>query len=67
MCRNDTCSNNGTCIEGEGNDFSCNCRVGFEGKHCELKIDRCKSNPCSNHGQCISSIGDFKCNCPCGM
>ena len=32
-CTNQTCQNNGTCIDAV-NDYACNCIAGFTGKDC---------------------------------
>lgn len=32
--------------------YRCDCNPGWEGRHCELRVDYCKSNPCVNAVRC---------------
>ncbi|CAF4129567.1 unnamed protein product, partial [Adineta steineri] len=56
ICKDDTCWNNGTCIEvnsttvnNNGTNFYCNCSKSFTGVHCELKVNLCVNIKCQNH------------------
>lgn len=46
--------------------YSCECRQGYTGRHCENDIDECSSNPCANGGVCIDLVNGFRCECPRG-
>lgn len=35
VCENNPCENGGTCMPGIG-EYTCQCQVGFLGKHCEV-------------------------------
>ncbi|KAI0235586.1 Zonadhesin [Lamellibrachia satsuma] len=39
-CMSAPCQNDGWCIQG-GDDYVCQCRVGYEGRHCENKVAIC--------------------------
>ncbi|GAB5538994.1 MAG: hypothetical protein Salg2KO_10970 [Salibacteraceae bacterium] len=58
-CRDVTCLNGGTCVEG-----ICECPIGFSGATCELE-DKCLSEDvdCQNGGTC----DDGDCDCPNGF
>ncbi|XP_023335490.1 protein eyes shut isoform X2 [Eurytemora carolleeae] len=58
------CSNGGECIDGLGEQFTCNCTHGWTGDTCQDNVDECQDNPCLNGGHCIDKIGDFQCSCP---
>ena len=42
----------GKCKVLSNSTFNCTCAPGWEGIHCENKIDLCKSNPCQNKALC---------------
>lgn len=55
-------------MNGHSNDsYSCQCRPGFTGDHCEINIDDCGSSPCLNSGTCIDEIDTFRCRCMPGF
>ena len=58
----------GPCVNGQCKDdyydFSCTCKLGYEGKNCEIMTDNCASGPCQNGGRCTNVPGNFTCNCP---
>ncbi|CAH2315846.1 crumbs homolog 2 isoform X1 [Pelobates cultripes] len=64
VCSKKPCLNNGECRD-LFNAFSCTCRVGWEGQHCEVDINECKLNNCT-HGWCENLVGDYKCICDAG-
>ncbi|KAI3384136.1 hypothetical protein SNEBB_004851, partial [Seison nebaliae] len=41
----------------------CECRIGYTGQFCEVKIDYCKKNPCKNGGVCTSYSSGYSCLC----
>jgi len=41
----------GTCHE---QNFTCSCRLGWQGAHCQHKIDYCQGVSCHDHGFCRS-------------
>ncbi|CAF1158716.1 unnamed protein product [Adineta steineri] len=70
ICKDNTCWNNGTCIEvnsttvdNNGTTFCCNCSESFTGVHCELKIDLCVNITCQNHGICRTVNMSWTCIC----
>ena len=40
--------------------------AGYNGRHCEQRVDPCSSSPCYFGAQCSSNGGTFTCNCPAG-
>lgn len=63
-CAISPCLNQGECIRGVGQRFTCKCTNGFYGAKCERKIDACYGEPCLNNGTCkIIEEGRFKCQC----
>ncbi|KAG7497745.1 zonadhesin-like [Solea senegalensis] len=66
-CLNNPCLNEGTCLEGSNNTYSCRCAEGYEGTHCET-VDPCLSNPCQNGGTCVKgSNSTYSCRCAEGF
>ncbi|CAF0794318.1 unnamed protein product [Adineta steineri] len=70
ICKDDTCWNNGTCIEvnsttvdNNGTTFYCNCSKSFTGVHCELKVNLCANIKCQNHGICQTVNMSWSCIC----
>ncbi|KAK4472435.1 hypothetical protein MN116_003689 [Schistosoma mekongi] len=69
------CHNEGICIlqdltngENQLNDFTelnytCICRPGYSGKHCEINIFDCFNQPCGSYGICKDEINDYHCEC----
>ncbi|XP_067050674.1 protocadherin Fat 4-like isoform X4 [Acropora muricata] len=56
------CENNGTCqdaIDG----YSCQCMMGYTGRHCETNIDECQEVECLNGGSCQDGVASFTCVC----
>lgn len=47
--------------------FSCECRPGFEGEHCEIEVDECASQPCRNGAVCRDYVNSFVCECQPGF
>lgn len=50
-------------------DFLCQCRTGFTGDDCAVRINPCIHNPCQHNGVCepignSNSSLDFVCKCP---
>ncbi|XP_068719980.1 uncharacterized protein [Montipora capricornis] len=64
-CVIDTCVNGGSCVDGV-NSYTCNCKEGFTGDHCEIDIDDCLSNACANGGSCVDGVNNYSCICPVG-
>ncbi|XP_077375181.1 lactadherin-like isoform X1 [Festucalex cinctus] len=46
------------------NEYTCNCRPGFEGAHCQTNVNDCANRPCKNGGICRDLDGDYSCQCP---
>ena len=41
----------------------CICALGWEGTHCDRKIDNCTNNPCENNGACRQLLLNYSCEC----
>ena len=62
-CRSDPCRNNAVCVD-HINYYSCSCKVGYTGVHCETDIWECASEPCQNGGTGSEpSVGRYMCDC----
>lgn len=61
------CVSNSTQSSKSKEGYSCQCRAGFTGAHCEMNINDCESNPCLNSGSCIDEINSFRCLCVPGF
>lgn len=57
-----SCFNGGTCVDGV-NSFSCLCRPGYTGTHCQYEADPCLSRPCLHGGICSPTNPGFECTC----
>uniref|UniRef100_A0A3B5LUB3 Slit homolog 1b (Drosophila) n=1 Tax=Xiphophorus couchianus TaxID=32473 RepID=A0A3B5LUB3_9TELE len=68
-CVSSPCQNQGTCQIHQTQQYTCACKSGFTGKHCETPIDACVSNPCTNGGSCLrdEQTGGFSCACAFGF
>lgn len=60
-----SCFNGGTCTD-KINGYSCTCRSGFTGSHCQYEVNECDSQPCLNGGICQDALESFRCSCPKG-
>ncbi|KAH9488307.1 Neurogenic locus notch protein 2 [Bulinus truncatus] len=60
-CDLQPCQNGGTCANSLHN-YSCTCKAGFTGAHCENDINNCASQPC-RHGKCINLPDRYECKC----
>ena len=72
-CLSNPCLNNGLCIQNNTDKFICNCTKDYEGKFCEVKLQRCGNyEQCHNGGECINRNEEddvtekFICLCPIG-
>ena len=55
--------NQGTCKNTQGS-YKCECKVGWEGTHCEKNINECNtSKPCMNGATCNDIDGSYECKC----
>uniref|UniRef100_A0A3B3U8F7 Slit homolog 1 protein n=1 Tax=Poecilia latipinna TaxID=48699 RepID=A0A3B3U8F7_9TELE len=69
-CVSSPCQNQGTCQIHQSQQYTCACKSGFTGKHCETPVDACVSNPCTNGGSCLrdEQTGGFRyCACAFGF
>lgn len=57
-----SCFNGGTCVD-DVNSFSCLCRPGYTGTHCQYETDPCLSRPCLHGGVCNPTHPGFQCTC----
>ncbi|XP_055274642.1 protein jagged-2 isoform X1 [Moschus berezovskii] len=60
------CTNGGTCINAEPDQYRCACPDGYSGRNCERAEHACASNPCANGGSCHEVPSGFECHCPSG-
>ncbi|VFV32426.1 low quality protein: protein [Lynx pardinus] len=60
------CTNGGTCINAEPDQYHCACPDGYSGKNCERAEHACASDPCANGGSCHEVPSGFECHCPSG-
>lgn len=47
--------------------FTCLCRPGYTGAHCQHEADPCLSRPCLHGGICTAAHPGFRCACPEGF
>ncbi|KAJ8392450.1 hypothetical protein AAFF_G00075750 [Aldrovandia affinis] len=60
------CDTSAACRPGQGNQFTCECAIGFtgDGKSC-YDIDECRESPqiCGRNAICINQPGSHRCEC----
>ena len=54
----------GSCVD-RVNGYSCTCREGYLGLHCDIDNRGCRSGPCLNGATCASDKGDNDYTCLC--
>lgn len=47
--------------------YSCECDLGFTGKHCETNVDDCARHLCQNGARCVDGRNSYSCQCPDGF
>ena len=54
---------------GRDEDYTCQCKAGSYGHHCEFQsdFDVCSTNPCDNGATCTSGMSGYTCTCPPGF
>ena len=65
-CDAHPCHNGATCLN-TGQSFTCVCKEGFEGQHCQTSSNNCQHQPCANGGTCINGVNSFHCACTNGF
>jgi len=50
------------CVNNWG-DYTCNCKSGWTGKHCDEDKDECVVNDFCGIGSCANTLGSFQCTC----
>ncbi|XP_077468678.1 protein eyes shut homolog isoform X2 [Stigmatopora argus] len=60
------CTNEATCIDGQGLNLTCSCPAGFTGDSCEVDVNECGSSPCHNGAICQDLINSYVCQCGSG-
>uniref|UniRef100_A0A8C5DGM8 Slit homolog 1 protein-like n=1 Tax=Gouania willdenowi TaxID=441366 RepID=A0A8C5DGM8_GOUWI len=66
-CVSSPCQNQGLCQVHHTEGYTCTCKSGYTGKHCETPVDACVSNPCTNGGTCLSDEQTRGCSCAFGF
>ncbi|XP_011864485.1 PREDICTED: basement membrane-specific heparan sulfate proteoglycan core protein isoform X4 [Vollenhovia emeryi] len=65
-CAENPCNNGGVCQEAATkNGYTCLCRDGFSGKHCDNVGQSCYPGACGE-GKCVDKEVGFDCYCPIG-
>ncbi|XP_053387402.1 microfibril-associated glycoprotein 4-like isoform X2 [Mercenaria mercenaria] len=64
-CIQGVCGSHGTCVDGL-DSYSCSCKSGFRGMHCETNIDDCIPDVCGSHGTCVDGVDSYSCSCITG-
>ncbi|XP_053387401.1 microfibril-associated glycoprotein 4-like isoform X1 [Mercenaria mercenaria] len=65
-CIQGVCGSHGTCVDGL-DSYSCSCKSGFRGMHCETNIDDCIQGVCGSHGTCVDGLDSYSCSCKSGF
>jgi hypothetical protein len=65
-CASAPCQNGSECLDGI-DMYTCECLLGFAGRHCEENLDDCEPNPCKNGGTCEDGVADYTCECGDGF
>ncbi|XP_041457289.1 fibropellin-1-like [Lytechinus variegatus] len=69
VCLSAPCQNGGTC-DAQFGSYSCDCRPGYEGVHCEREMNftACRNNACQGMSACVA-VNDtvYYCICPLGV
>ncbi|XP_036845901.1 protein eyes shut homolog [Oncorhynchus mykiss] len=60
------CLNGGTCLDGQGSNFTCSCPAGFIGDFCEMDVNECCSDPCLHGAICRDLLNGYLCHCRAG-
>ncbi|UJR32393.1 hypothetical protein I4U23_019855 [Adineta vaga] len=63
------CQNDGICFNNISNatTYTCSCKTGFNGTHCQINYQPCKVDTCWNNGTCNeTTLTTFECLCQPG-
>lgn len=44
--------------------YACQCKGGYQGKHCTEEINECLSDPCVAPLVCYNEVNHYRCACP---
>lgn len=62
-CESEPCAPTGVCVD-EVADYSCECELGYTGRHCDVDIDDCAPEPCQRGGICTDLTNrNYLCDC----
>ena len=53
----------GTCVKKLDQSSLCRCAQGWQGRHCDARVDHCSNSTCQNHGVCQSLPLGYVCHC----
>ena len=55
----------GKCVDQVAH-YTCDCDVGWTGRHCRIDIDECRLGYCKNNATCNNTDGNYTCTCQPG-
>ena len=60
-CGSNPCAIVGTesCIDHLDN-YTCVCKLGYRGRHCEINIDECEMHVCLNGASCMDDVNGYR-------
>ena len=66
-CTDKPCNNaNTNSCENKDPGYTCHCKPGFEGVHCDNDINECAGVTCGGTSTCVNGLNKYTCNCATG-